>query len=325
MLTFKHHLLMMIALLVVAAIACNAPSGDTVTAEQPAEGAPPAEGQTPAEESAPPIAGGFIDSPPIDVSALPTLSIPATGVEPDFCMESFSEPAITVIHVLNDSQQLCLYHFPTEPDSPGFTLTMAAPDGTTFTDTFSYAEGPYGVEVVGSTGGSPGFVMTDLGEGSPPAIGLSISTVASVPAGEWTVSASALDGSYSVAPTPITIARYGQLVSVLTDTVGNPLATPPTIGHSGDTLYVIGAGLDPNTSITLAFYLPDPALGETEFGTAILAPLYAATVTTDGDGGFTTRFAVGDDMPTGVYFTVAQPVITPGMFVDPFTGRFTIE
>jgi hypothetical protein len=321
----RHHLYLAAAFLLVAALACNMPQADTGGTEQTTEAPPQTEEQPPDDEPAPSTVSAFVGSPSLDVSTLPILAVPVAGAEGGFCMETHDAPAISIVYVLNDAQRLCLYNFPTAPDSPDFTLTMTAPDGTSHTETFSYAEGDYGVEVIGATGGLSGAVMGDMGEGMPDSISVRISTVASVPAGEWMVSASASDGSFSVAPTPITIERYGDLVSVLNNPTGNPFELPPTIGHSGDTLDVIGVGFDPNTTLTVAFYLPDPALGETEFGTPRLAPMYVTTVTTDAEGGFQTAFAVGDDAPIGTYFTVAEPTIAPEMFVDPFTGRFSIE
>lgn len=341
----KRHLAVVWMPLVLATLACGLIPGavaepqppataplvlPTVTSIAATPGAEPTPVEPPDPAADPPPAqpgGGFLRGTVLDASSLPILPILPQGVGPLFCEGQFDGPAIAIRNVTNEQMQLCLYNFPTEPDSPDITVTLTHPDGTVFAETFTFVSEGESVRVEGQSGGTSGSIPAgDFAPPGPPSISIAIYTPANFPSTGWTGSASTADGSIDVPPTPLTLERFGRQVSVVADPSGvNPFVLPTQSLFAAGSIFVYGLGFDPNAQVTVAFYREDETLGESPLGTPQLRPEYATVLTTDAEGKFNVEFAVDEATVKGSYFSVADHVISTETPANPFAGRFSIE
>lgn len=310
-------------------LACNLPLAGTE------EGQPEATTETvpePAIEvtATPAVApeGGFVGAPAVDVSTLPHLAIPATGIGGIFCDATPTGPGVSVTPIISDLNQLCLYNFPTAAGSQPVSVTLTDPTGESYTASFSYAAREDGsVYLADWRGESAGYIDDGTsGFTTTPHLAITFLASANMPAGAWTASAQTADGSVTVPPTPITVERQGEVISIVRSPDSGPFEYPAqNTFTAGETLYIFGAGFDPGAALVFALYYQDPANPTSEFGTPTLTPLYAAQVTPDGSGNFNLQFVVGASTPAGTYFTTAAPAITDQLFINPFAGVFQIE
>ncbi len=277
--------------------------------------------------SAPP--DGFITGTSIDVTTLPALAQVPAGGEPMPCFVENTEPSISLGYGIFPYQSLCLNNFPTAPDSPAFTVTLTAPTGPSFSETFTYDQD----HIVNSKGTTVGYIEDGSGiDGNPgtPGVTIEVYLPASLLCGDWSVSANTQDGAINVGPTTLTMACDAPLVSVLPDLSTNPFVLPgygqegPAFAN-GETIYVVGTAFPPGTVITVAFYQSDPAARTSESGQMLGTAKYAVSVMTDSSGNFQAPFVVGSSTQRGAYYAIAAPAITPDLRLSPFSARFSIK
>ena len=225
---------------------------------------------------------------------------------------------------MHELSLLCLPGLGVTVDSPDFTVTLTAPDGTIYTETYAYQDVDGRVNVSGAKGGR-GSIFEPNGPDPTQSVGVFLHTAANVPAGQWMVSAASADGSVTVGPATVTLEQTNRVFSVEEQAVTNPLLSPERIFGAGETLYVFGAAYAPDTAYLVVFYLEDPALGNDERGRPQLSARYATSVVTDGAGGFGTEFVVGTASPTGEYFPFVETAFLDSVGVSFFFTPFEIK
>jgi hypothetical protein len=272
--------------------------------------------------------GGFVTGTPLDPATLPTLTASPAGGEPTPCFVNNTQPMLGLMSDIFPDRLLCLYNFPTAADSPNIIVTLTDPTGRTFSDTLTYSQDG----IVNSEGQNIGYVDHGGGlDGQPSTPGVSIELYmpASLPGGQWSITAKTQDGSISAGPTFFDMGPGYPRNSVLSGLDTNPFVHPEygwkgPVFTNGQTIYFVGTAYSPNTTITIAFYLSDPSAGESESFPHLTAR-YAASITTDGSGAFTAQFVVDSVMPGGAYYAVAVPTITADIKPNYFDARFAIQ
>ncbi len=317
----QRNILAVILLLITAMIACNAGAIQTVEVTRVV---PQTVVVTETVQE-----GGFTTGTPVDVTALPALATVPSGLEPTPCFVEGSEPSITWGYGTFPYESLCLNNFPTAPDSPGFTVTLTDPTGRTFSESFTYShEG-----IIDSRGTDAGWIQNSSDSADFPAtLGVTIEAYipASLPCGDWSVSANTQDGRINIAPTTLTMVCQGPRLSVLPQLDTNPFVSPaynwdgPAFANN-ETIYVVGTAYPPNTAITVALYQDDPSAGKAEGGFPLGTAKYAVSIMTDSSGNFQAPFVVGSATQRGAYYVIAAPTITPDIRLYHFGARFSIK
>jgi hypothetical protein len=325
-------------MLLIAAIACNAPSpgsgGTTaapaaattaVTADVPTAVTPSI---TPTTAATVPPEGGFTSGTPLDVSTLPNFDILPMGMGPFLCGGNPSTPSVTLEEGSNNLTQLCIYNVPISEGSYSFTVRLIAPDNTEYTEVFTLGAIDTGVQVVDANNEIAGSAYSGADGFEVPFVSILLNTEANILVGTWQAEVSAPDapgGAINIPLTPVTLGHSGPLASAIETVDGNPIRNADNAATTGETLHIFGTDYLPSTSMMVVFYYADPALPQTEFGTPTLRPLVGTTVSTDSQGKLTVDFVVGPSTPRGDYWVIIAPQITADYQFNPFTGGFKIE
>jgi hypothetical protein len=306
--------------------ACRAPAIETATSaasETPSPSITPAASSTPTDEPVNAFSQGV--SPKLN--ALLILEIPAIGDGPFQCASLVQVPTL-VFQPIDEVARLCLYHFPVDQGSYTIDVSLTAPDGTAFRETYTLVEAEFGMKVLDARGDSAGTGSLEY-PGAPPTVSITINTAANIPAGVWTVSASAEDapgGPIRAGPVSADFTQQTPLVSAVGSAEVDPLHRPATAFSDGETIHVFGTAYQPETSVVVVFYYEDPFLPLSEAGKTLLAPMYGTTLTTDAQGNFRVEFVVSASMPRGRYMVIAEAQIGQDYKIkNPFVGRFTIS
>jgi hypothetical protein len=272
--------------------------------------------------------GGFETGTPIDLATLPTLSGVGGGGEPEPCFVKNTEPSLSFGYGIFPYQSLCLNNFPTAPNSSGITVILTDPTGHTFSESFTYNQG----DILNSKGKDVGNIQEGSGiDGFPatPGVNIEIYMPASLPCGDWLVSAKTQDGSINITATILTVECRAPLISVLSELPTNPFVSPeygwkgPTFTNNGK-IYSVGTAYPPNIPIMIAFYQEDLSAGTPEVGYMVGTAKYAVSIMTDKSGNFEVPFIVSSATKRGVYYAVAAQVITPDIRLYYFGARFSI-
>lgn len=314
----------------------EAPAEEIVPTDPPAE-APPvdeaaAEEPVAEELTAEEPAAETIEIPPFvetnggfnaayrEVNDIPSLPMPLGAMGPIPCEQSPEMEFFSLNSIHESEKLLCVWGYPLEVGSPPLTLTLTAPDGQTYTDTFTIEAGESTPNVINSSGEVVGFVDEVI---SPaPVIMINLNFSANLPGGFWEIGGT--NGDFSTGGA-FTIERQEPFVSILESTSANgPFDSFDTYGtffDTGDRVPIAGTGYAPNSEVVIAAYIPlepDP-----ETGALIYTAPFAATVTTDENGNFQTEFIVGEATMNGEFVIVADPLSRE--WIHPYYGKFYVR
>ncbi len=272
---------------------------------------------------------GFTSGTPVDVSTLPPLKEVPGGGEFIPCSGEGNEPSINWGYAFFPSRRICLNHFPTAPDSPGFTVTLTDPTGHSFQESFTYSQS----DILDSKGNQVGSVQQgdEESEGLEPAapgVNVGIYTPASFPCGNWSVSAQTQDGKVSAGPTSLNVDCSYPVTSALSNLSIDPFESGSTKGSgfaNNETIYIVGAAYPPNTAVMVALYQDDPAAGKVDNRYPLGTAKYAVSIMTDNAGNFQAPFVVSSATLRGEYWVVAATTITSDMALPHFGTRFSIK
>ncbi len=335
---------LILILLIASMSACSAGAGGPVVSatEEPVQEVPtvaaptepPAEEQAPAEEPAaeesaaetfelPPFIetnGGF-NAPYREVNDIPSLPMPVGAMGPMPCERSAEMEVFSIINLLETDKLLCVYDYPREVGSPPLTLTLSAPDGHAYTETFTIEQGVSTPNLVGSTGKAQGFV--DEVMSSEPVIMINLNFSANLPGGTWEIEGT--NGSLNTEGSFV-IERQEAFVSILNSATANgpfdSFDTYGTVFDTGDRVPIAGTGYAPNSEVVIAAYIPLTDF-DSETGEMMYTAPFAATVTTDANGNFQTEFIVGEGTMNGEFIIVADPLSRE--WIHPYYGRFYVR
>jgi hypothetical protein len=296
---------------------------EPTAAEAPVEEAPAAEEPAAETFELPPFVetnGGF-NAPYREVNDLPSLPMPVGGAMPPACEQSPEMEVFSVNSVFEAEKFLCVYGYPQEIGSPPLTLTLTAPDGQSYTETFTIEQGESLLNLVNSAGEASGFVDDYI---SPaPVIMINLNFSANLPGGTWEVEGT--NGDFGAGGSFV-VERQEPFVSILDSASANgpfdSFDTYRTTFDTGDRVPIAGTGYTPNTEIVIAAYIPlpepDPETGMLQY----TAP-FAATITTNANGNFQTEFIVGEGTMNGEFIIVADPFSRD--WIDQHYGRFYVR
>lgn len=327
--------------LMLAIVACNAPAtaspdqqslppAPTESAVEPAAApsptpAPgqPAATQPPAETPAQPGGdqqGGF-NAPALDVATFPTINYLVTGMGPILCEPTPPASDVAIMRVIEMQWALCLYGFPNRVGGQPFSVTLTAPDGAAYSESFTVVGGEFGDLIVGQRTGARSSVFSETDE--PPAYALIFLTFSlGLPQGEWQVAANTDDNSVSATGT-ISVGYSEPINEIfLPDAAPDPFLEPLiTPGYSpGETVSIRGVGYTPSSDLVVALL----DVSNADFSAYTVRATYGASVRSDASGAFSAAFTVGSETPKVTYSVSVAPN-PQALQHNPFGPSFIVE